>query len=94
MPLGDSGESRTAAPREVYLANRFSLPVIKSYFEERGIEVSDDAYALSEMVQWIWRSGIRQGDPITVFIPSNRMRHLLKLWLDCDDTTSFIRAVA
>jgi hypothetical protein len=64
--------------------------VIKSYFEERGIAVNDDVYALSEMIQWIWRSGIRQGDPITVFVPSDRMRRLLRLWLDCDDTTSFI----
>jgi hypothetical protein len=55
-----------------YLANRLSLPVIKSYFEDRGIKVNDDSYALSEMIQWVWRSGIRRGDPITVFIPSDR----------------------
>lgn len=77
-----------------YLANRFSLPVIKSYFEERGIAMSDDVYALSEMVQWLWRSGIRRGDPVTIFVPSDRMRRLLRLWLDCDDTLSFVRAVA
>lgn len=77
-----------------YLANRFSLPVIKSYFEDRGIDVNDDVYALSEMVQWLWRSGIRRGDPVTVFVPSDRMRRLLKLWLDSDDTLSFLRAVS
>jgi hypothetical protein len=76
-----------------YLANRFSLPVIKSYFEERGIAVNDDVYALSEMVQWLWRSGIRRSDPVTVFVPSARMRRLLRLWLDCDDTLSFVAAV-
>ena len=73
-----------------YLANRFSLPVIKSYFEERGIVVNDDVYALSEMVQWLWRSGIRRGDPVNVYVPSDRMRRLLKLWLNSDDTLSFI----
>lgn len=76
-----------------YLANRFSLPVIKAYFEERGISVNDDVYALSEMVQWLWRSGIRRGDPVTVFVPSDRMRRLLKQWLATDDTLSFVRAV-
>lgn len=77
-----------------YLANRFSLPVIKSYFEDQGIVVNDDVYALSEMVQWLWRSGIRRGDPVIVFVPSDRMRRLLKHWLDCDDTLSFVQAVA
>jgi len=73
-----------------YLANRFSLPIIKTYFEERGIVVNDSAYALSELVQWIWRSGIRRGDSITVYVPSSRMRSLLKFWLRCDDTLSFV----
>lgn len=76
-----------------YLANRFSLPIIKGYFEDRGITVNDEVYALSEMVQWIWRSGIRRGEPVTVFVPSARMRRLLRLWLECDDTLSFVRAV-
>jgi hypothetical protein len=77
-----------------YVANRFNLPVIKGYFEDRGIHVSDDVYALSEMIQWLWRSGIRRGDPIALYIPSERMRRLLKLWLSCDDTVSFIRQAA
>lgn len=77
-----------------YLANRFPLPVIKAYFDERGIEVNDDVYALSEMVQWLWRSGIRRGDPITVFVPSDRMRRLLRQWLKSDDTLSFIATVS
>lgn len=76
-----------------YLANRFSLPLLKGYFEDRGITVNDDVYALSEMVQWLWRSGIRRGDPVSVYVPSDRMRRLLKLWLDCDDTLSFVEAV-
>jgi hypothetical protein len=77
-----------------YLSNRFSLPLLKGYFEDRGIAVNDEVYALSEMVQWLWRSGIRRGDPITVFVPSDRMRRLLRLWLDCDDTLSFVTTVA
>ena len=59
--------------------------MIKGYFEDRGIKVQEDLHALSEMVQWIWRSQIRRGDPITVFIPSERMRSLLIDWLRGSD---------
>ena len=78
-----------------YLANRFSIPEIRGYFESRGVDVYEDLYALSEMVQWLWRSAIRDDrEPrdVHVFIPSTRMRELLKLWLSCDDTLSFIKA--
>jgi hypothetical protein len=40
-----------------------------------------EAYALSEMVQWIWRSAIRKGEDIWIYIPSRRMRTLLQDWL-------------
>ena len=64
-----------------YLCNVFYNPYIKGYFEDRGIVVDEEAYALSEMIQWIWRSQIRDGKPITVFAPSDRMRGLLVEWL-------------
>jgi len=78
-----------------YLANRFSIPEIRDYFESRGVDVYEDLYATSEMLQWLWRSAIRDDrEPrdVHVFIPSERMRHLLKLWLSCDDALSFIKA--
>jgi hypothetical protein len=65
-----------------YLCNVFYNPIIKAYFEHRGIEVDEGAYALSEMIQWVWRSQIRRYDPIIVFIPSERMRSLFVQWLD------------
>jgi hypothetical protein len=68
-----------------YLCNVFYQPMIKGYFEDRGIKVQEGLHALSEMVQWIWRSQIRRGDPITVFIPSERMRSLLIDWLRGSD---------
>lgn len=64
-----------------YLCNMFPHPYVAAYFQERGIAMDQDAYALSEMLQWFWRSQIRDGEPITVFIPSERMRTLLKEWL-------------
>ena len=40
-----------------------------------------DAYALTELIQWVWRSRVRDGHPITLYLPSPRMRKLLKDWL-------------
>lgn len=74
-----------------YLANIFHQPIIKGFFEERGIPVYEDLHALSEMIQWIWRSRIRRGDPIHVYIPSERMRSLLQEWLAADSTAALIK---
>lgn len=65
-----------------YNINCFCHPLIKGYFNDLGIQVDEDAYALSSMIQWIWRSRIRRGEPIHVFIPSQRMRTLLERWLN------------
>jgi len=65
-----------------YLCNLFHNPMIKGYFEDRRITVYEELYALSEMIQWIWRSQIRDDLPIKVFIPSERMRSLFIRWLN------------
>jgi hypothetical protein len=75
-----------------YLCNVFQNPMIKGYFEDRGIELNEGAYALSEMIQWMWRSQIRDDQPITVFIPSERMRSLLKQWLNTADLGGIVEA--
>ena len=65
-----------------YLANRFFTPQQVSFFRERGIELNQDLWALSELVQWIWRGCIRDKKPMNLYIPSYRMRDLLIRWLD------------
>lgn len=65
-----------------YCINVFMNPFYKKYFQSMGAEVDEDKYALSEMVQWIWRSAIRDGKEIWVYVPSKRMRTLLIGWLD------------
>ena len=44
--------------------------------------MDEDLFALSEMLQFIWRSAIREGKDIHLYIPSSRMRGLLETWLD------------
>ena len=65
-----------------YLINRYNSPAIINFFKDRGAEIDEDAFALSEMLQFIWRTAIRDGKPINVYIPSKRMRNLLKDWLN------------
>jgi hypothetical protein len=73
-----------------YLANVFYHPIIKAHFEEMGVPVYEDLYAVSQMVQWMWRSRIRSGEPIHVFVPSERMRGLLKRWLATGSTIELV----
>lgn len=42
----------------------------------------EDLFSLSAFLKWIWRSQIRDGQPIDIYIPSKRMRMLLKVWMD------------
>ena len=64
-----------------YCTNRFIRPSLIKFFSKRGISMSQDEYALSEMLQWIWRSRIREGKDIYIYIPSKRMRSLLYEYL-------------
>lgn len=64
-----------------YVINRYLNPFYESFFIQRGITIDQDKYALSEMLQWIWRSAIRNDEPINVYIPSERMRNLLVTFL-------------
>lgn len=74
----NSYKNRTAL---AYLVNRFPETAQYNFLHEQGIPFDRDAFALSEMLQWIWRSAIRDGKEITVYIPSKRMRTLLQDWI-------------
>ena len=63
------------------LVNRYLNPFVKNFFTSNGIDVDEEGYALSEMLQFIWRSAIRDGKEIWIYIPSIRMRTLLKKWI-------------
>jgi hypothetical protein len=74
-----------------YLANIFCYAEIRRYFEHNGMEVDDDQFALSQLVQWVWRSRIREGQPINLYLPSDRMRRLFTEWLDGKYTSDALR---
>tara|TARA_R110002049_G_scaffold2675_1_gene19966 strand:- start:2194 stop:3477 length:1284 start_codon:yes stop_codon:yes gene_type:complete len=64
-----------------YTSNVYINPMVKQFLGAYGIDFDEDKYALSQLIQWIWRGCIRNGDPLTVFVPPKRMRELLKEWL-------------
>lgn len=79
MRASNEYRDRTAV---AYLVNKYFNPFIKNFFVSNGVEVDEDGYAVSEMLQFLWRSGIRDGKRITVYIPSSRMRNLLIDWIN------------
>lgn len=72
-----------------YPINRFLNTIVKNFFIANNVEVDEEGYALSEMLQFIWRSAIRNGQEIWLYIPSIRMRNLLIKWVDTISTTSY-----
>lgn len=70
---------RTAA---AFVFNRFMNPNEKQFFEKRGVKVDEDLLAVSDLIQFLFRGCIRNGEPMSCYIPSERMRDLLKLWMN------------
>lgn len=66
----------------VYIVNLFMNVNDKRFYQIHGIDVDEGAYALSIMVQWIWRSAVRDGNEVYLYIPSRRMRNLLTNWIE------------
>ena len=58
-----------------YLLNVYEQPYVIKWFSQRGIHIDQDAFALSQLLQWIWRSAIRDGEAIRLYLPSKRMRN-------------------
>lgn len=63
-----------------YLINCYTNPILKNFFLQKNIKIDENEYALSEMLQWIFRSRIRKHEPINIYVPSQRMRELLENW--------------
>lgn len=65
-----------------YLCNIYPIQDIAKTASKKGNSFSQEQYALSEMVQFIFRSAIRQGEAINLYIPSSRMRTVFQQWLN------------
>jgi len=64
----------------IYLYDQHPNPYVTKWLGTCSKEFAD-AYALTELIQWVWRSRVRKGEPITLYLPSTRMRALFEEWL-------------
>jgi len=65
-----------------YLINRRSEPLTIKFLSSKGAIINEDVFSLSELIQFIWRSAIRDNKPIDLYIPSERMRKIFVNWLN------------
>lgn len=65
-----------------YLANVFMNAGQKRFYSRYGLDVDENLYALSALVQWVWRTAVRDGGEVDLYLPSKRMRGLLTGWMD------------
>ena len=68
----------------VHAFSRYPLHTISRYLDIHGVVYSKEVFALNEMLQFLFRSALRNGEKITVAVLSKRMRGLLEKWLDED----------
>lgn len=66
----------------MYAANIYKNPIEIAYLEHWGVEPREDEYALSNLIQFIFRGCVRQNEKMKVMILSTRMRSLLEDWLN------------
>ena len=64
----------------IYLYDQHVNSYVARWLEDNS-RAFNDAYALTELIQWVWRSRVRNGQPITLYLPSPRMRQLMEEWL-------------
>lgn len=64
----------------LYMYNRYMNPRERAFFQDHHVTVNEDMLALSDLLQWLWRSQIRDGKRINAYIPASRMRKLLREW--------------
>ena len=68
-----------------YCVNVFLHTWHRNCYQSCGFPVTEEEenqYSLGVLVQWIWRSAIRDGGDIWLYLPSSRMRGLLKDWMN------------
>lgn len=64
-----------------YMCNLYINPFQQKFFASYGVTVDNDGLALSTLLQWLFRSAIRDGKEVYIYLPSKRMRELLYKYL-------------
>lgn len=84
IPVNSRATNRYSNKRALaYLFNCYMNVNVKSFFLDNGFTIDENTeglYSVGELLQWIFRSRIRNGEPIKLYLPSSRMRGLLEAW--------------
>ena len=66
-----------------YFVHRFANVKVRNFLNSKGVAVDERALALSELVQFVWRSNIRTKEEkkVTVFLPSFELLKDFKDWI-------------
>ncbi|TPJ17781.1 hypothetical protein FJW04_09565 [Mesorhizobium sp. B2-7-3] len=70
----------------IYLYDQHINPYINRWLGIGKHGVEQDEYALTELIQWVYRSRVRRGEKITLYLPDFRMRSILEGYLSGSDT--------
>lgn len=70
------------ATHVAFLVDLYLTPELANLNNGLVNKVDKDIYALNHMIQFVFRSAIRKGESINLYIPSSRMRKLFTDWLD------------
>ena len=62
-----------------YVANIYCPAILQKY------NLTDDQYALYNLLRFMFKSGLYYGKEIYIYIPSLRMRELLKTWINTQE---------
>ncbi len=65
-----------------FLYNVYPFMEVEKIVEAFGLEYNQRQYALYILIQCVWRSAIRRGEKIRLYLPSKRMRDVLLSWLE------------
>ena len=57
----------------IYLWDQHLNPYVRRWLGLGDDRFADDQYAITELVQWLYRTAVRRGEPITVYMPSKRI---------------------
>ena len=68
-----------------YFVNVYANVMILAMLRSRAALFDQDKFALSEMVQFVWRSAIREEKPIVLYVPSKRMREMFIKWINSEE---------
>lgn len=64
-----------------YAYNVYMHPDVIRHMSDRGFTPNEDVYALSQLLQFVYRSRVRCDGDISLYLPNQRMRDILERWM-------------